>query len=630
MAAAKNAMYEKNGGDIDKFGNPSAGERNLEHVHTRDIDLNNNVSARLRNPLAGIPRNTLMADVEEFARQKDLMDHLPILKKGAILAQNPLAYDSMPELTDDEKMIIDREHKHRWSHPALLYLTIILCSIGAAVQGWDQTGSNGANLSFPTEFGIGGGTALDTWRIGAVNAAPYIASAGLGCWLSDPLNRLFGRRGVIFITAVILLVTPIASAFTHSWQALFAVRLVLGIGMGAKGSTVPILAAENAPANIRGALVMTWQMWTAFGIFLGTAANVVCLAFPERLQWRYQLGSAFIPAVPLLFIFLVPESPRWLMKKNRYPGAFKSLCRLRHSPLQAARDLYYVHVQLEIEHSVMRGDSYPKRFAQLFTIPRVRRATVAASVVMLAQQMCGINIIAFYSSSIFVDAGQTTRQALYASLGFGAVNFTFAIPALFTIDTYGRRTLLLFTFPNMAWSLLVAGAGFLIPRENSTTRLAVTATFIYIFAAFYSPGEGPVPFTYSAEVFPLSHREVGMAWAVTVCLGFAAVLSITYPRMALAMTQFGAFCFYAGLNITAFVLIFLFMPETKQRTLEELDQVFSVPTGVFIKYNTKVALPYWANRYILRKNVKLEPLYHFEDVGTAEEIHNQYNRDAKV
>jgi len=97
------------------------------------------------------------------------------------------------------------------------------------------------------------------------------------------------------------------------------------------------------------------------------------------------------------------------------------------------------------------------------------------------------------------------------------------------------------------------------------------------------------------------------------------------------MTQVGAFGFYAGLNITAFVLIFLFMPETKQRTLEELDQIFSVPTGVFIKYNTKVALPYWVSRYVKRnKNARLEPLYKFEEAGTAEEINQQYNRDAKV
>lgn len=101
----------------------------------------------------------------------------------------------------------------------------------------------------------------------------------------------------------------------------------------------------------------------------------------------------------------------------------------------------------------------------------------------------------------------------------------------------------------MAWSLLAAGLCFLIPEDKGTTRIGLIALFIYIFAAWYSPGEGPVPFTYSAEVFPLSHREVGMAWAVTVCLGFAAVLSISLPRMLDVMGAIGVFCF---VSIAAF------------------------------------------------------------------------------
>jgi MFS family permease len=124
------------------------------------------------------------------------------------------------------------------------------------------------------------------------------------------------------------------------------------------------------------------------------------------------------------------------------------------------------------------------------------------------------------------------------------VNFIFAWPAFFTIDTYGRRTLLLFTFPQMAWTLLAAGFSFYIDDGNSA-RLGVIAFFIFLFAAFYSPGEGPVPFTYSAEVFPLSHREVGMGWAVATCLFWAAVLSITFPRLLAAFTPTGAFGFYA-------------------------------------------------------------------------------------
>lgn len=375
---------------------------------------------------------------------------------------------------------------------------------------------------------------------------------------------------------------------------------------------MPIFAAENCPAAIRGGLVMSWQMWTAFGIFLGFCANLAVYNVGP-IAWRLQLGSAFIPAVPLVVgIYFCPESPRWYIKKGRYDKAFQSLCRLRNTPLQAARDLYYIYAQILEESEIIGKSNYLSRFIELFTIPRVRRATLASFTVMLAQQMCGINIIAFYSSTVFVNAGAGHLQALLASFGFGLVNFVFAWPAVWTIDTYGRRALLLFTFPQMAWTLLAAGLCFLIP-QSSKAHLGMIAFFIFLFAAFYSPGEGPVPFTYSAEVFPLSHREVGMAWAVATCLFWAAVLSITFPRLLLAFGSVGAFCFYAGLNVTALVMIFFWVPETKQRTLEELDYVFAVPTRTHMSYQLTKALPYFIKRYVMRnKSATLEPLYHFD------------------
>lgn len=256
--------------------------------------------------------------------------------------------------------------------------------------------SNGANLSFPVYFGIGNGDTpgapnqiRDQWLVGLINAAPYIGSAFLGVWCSDPLNNLFGRRIVIFISAIFCLLTPIGGALAQSWQQLLVTRLLLGIGMGLKGATVPIFAAENAPARIRGALVMSWQMWTAFGIFLGFIANLV-VAGAGKIAWRLQIGSAMIPAIPLVVgIFFCPESPRWLMKKNRYTEAYTSLRVLRFNEIQAARDLYYIHTLLELEASIVGKSSYITRFIQLFTIPRVRRATLASFTVMIAQQMCG-------------------------------------------------------------------------------------------------------------------------------------------------------------------------------------------------------------------------------------------------
>ncbi|MCJ1477790.1 hypothetical protein MMC13_006463 [Lambiella insularis] len=592
-----------------------------ERGRRQSVNLNSNVTARIENPLAGIPRHTLLHNVEEFARDVNLTEHIPLIQRGALVAQNPAAFEDISELEESELDALRNETLHKWRQPKALYITVILCSVGAAVQGWDQTGSNGANLSWPDALGVPDGAsdpAINGWIVGIVNAGPYLASAGIGCWMSDPLNHWLGRRGTIFISAIFCLLSVIGSACSQTWPQLLVTRLLLGIGMGCKASTVPIYAAENCPAAIRGGLVMSWQMWTAFGIFLGFCGNLAVYD-TGAISWRLQLGSAFIPAVPLVVgVYFCPESPRWYIKKGRYADAFKSLCRLRNTPLQAARDLYFIHAQLLEESEIIGESNYLTRFVELFTIPRVRRATLASFTVMLAQQMCGINIVAFYSSTIFVNAGASPFHALLASWGFGAVNFVFAWPAVWTIDTFGRRALLLFTFPQMAWTLLAAGFCDYIPQD-STSHLGMIAFFVFLFGAFYSPGEGPVPFTYSAEVFPLSHREVGMAWAVATCLGWAAVLSITFPSLLAAFGVTGAFGFYAGTNVIALGMIILWVPETKQRTLEELDYVFAVPTRTHMHYQLTQAIPWWFKRYVFfNRSAKLEPLYHFDDPVAAD------------
>ncbi|KAK5995914.1 Polyol transporter 5 [Cladobotryum mycophilum] len=619
-------------------------ERHESLHHTSHLDatakkvaeLTDNLEGEIRNPLKGIPKETLLQNVAAFQREKGLPeDILPLLRKGALVAQNPANYENIDELDESEKHALREEVTNRWKHPWPLYYTIILNSIAAAIQGWDQTGSNGANLSFPNAFGIpdtagsscgpdanSGLCAKNSWIIGLINSMPYITICLFAGWISDPINDLIGRRGTIFIAAIFSLLAPFGMAVSQSWHQLLACRMLLGLGMGLKEVTVPVFSAENAPAIIRGGLVMSWQVWTAFGIFLGTCANLA-VGKTGDIAWRLQLGSAFIPAVPLVIgTYFCPESPRWYLKKGKHLKAWKSLLRLRNTPMQAARDLYYISCLLEHEEVLVREaglkvtNNMFTRFVELFTIPRIRRATQASGIVMIAQQMCGINIIAFYSSSIFKSSGISDYTALWASFGFGLINFLFAWPAVYTIDTFGRRALLLFTFPNMFWTLLAAGLCYLIQPDivNSTARIAAVATFVYLFAAFYSPGEGPVPFMYSAEVFPLSHREIGMSWAVATNNFWAAVLSLTFPRMLAAMSATGAFGFYAGLNIVALVLIFLFVPETKQKTLEELDYVFAVSTRQHAKYQLFDVLPWWTKRYVLHRQVGPCPeLYHEEN-----------------
>lgn len=154
---------------------------NTHHLETgvdKDlhVDLNENLEARIKNPLKGIPYEQLMSDVETFAHEKNLVEHIPFLRKGALVAQDPDNYHNIKgpeELTDDEKRVLRNEVEHKWRMPLKLFLTIATCSIGAAVQGWDQTGSNGATIFFPQHYGI----EHDELLVGLVNAGPYIGSA---------------------------------------------------------------------------------------------------------------------------------------------------------------------------------------------------------------------------------------------------------------------------------------------------------------------------------------------------------------------------------------------------------------------------------------------------------------------
>ena len=199
------------------------------------------------------------------------------------------------------------------------------------------------------------------------------------------MNKILGRRGTIFVTCAIAALTCLWQGFTNSWQHLFVARFVLGFGIGPKSSTVPVYAAECAPAPIRGALVMMWQMWTAFGIMLGYVTDVAFYKVHSDsisgLNWRLMLASAMVlPLVVCAQVYLCPESPRWYMGKGRYGDAYQSMMRLRHHRIQAARDIFYMHTLLEAEKEMKSGRN---RVVEMFTIPRNRRAAQGSWIVMV-------------------------------------------------------------------------------------------------------------------------------------------------------------------------------------------------------------------------------------------------------
>ncbi|KAF2839604.1 putative MFS sugar transporter [Patellaria atrata CBS 101060] len=619
-------------------------------VATQNLDAaelaRRNANAKLANPLRGYTDEELQEQGRNYAREHAIAepDDVRAFEMGAVLAKNPQDWNSINRYgaTEEELRVLEKEYTNRWSQPKLLYLVIVLCSACAAVQGMgqfnfllftpspfyiilstltysiDETVVNGAQLFYTPQFGIANeGEARSTWLTGLVNAGPYLCCAFIGCWLTVPFNNWFGRRGTIFITCLFSAVACFWQGFTNTWWHMFIARFALGLGIGPKSATVPIYAAECTPPAIRGALVMQWQMWTAFGIMLGYMADLALYYVPDTsgvtgLNWRLMMGSAMLPAVVVcFFVFKCPESPRWYMSKGRHAAAYEAMTRLRYNKIQAARDVFYMAELLKAENSMKLGQS---KLMELIKVPRNRRAMLASEIVMFMQQFCGVNVIAYYSSSIFVDSGFSDLSALGASAGFGWINFLFAIPAVYTIDTFGRRNLLLTTFPLMSLFLLFTGFSFFIPNDDAhrSARVGCIALGIYLFGIVYSPGEGPVPFTYSAEAYPLYVRAYGMSLATATTWFFNFVLSITWPSLVDAFTPQGAFGWYAAWNIIGWWLVLLFMPETKGKTLEELDQVFSVPTRLHAAYGLRQAM-WFVKRYILRRDVPPEKLYQTED-----------------
>lgn len=605
--------------------------------YTSDDDPENDADFKIDNILKDFTEEEVMAKGRAYALSYGLDPEL--FARGAALARNPKGFAKMDFLLPDEAEMCLYELKHKWrAIPFKLYQVIILCSVAAAVQGMDESVTNGANLFWPAALGIGADTERNSWLLGLVNSAPYLCCATISCWGTDYINNLFGRKGAIFVTCFISLWCCFWQGFVGSWYHLFVARFFLGFGIGPKSATVPVYAAETTPANIRGALVMMWQLWTAFGIMLGT---VFSLAFyyvdnadgssgaefaaktnhlvSKGLNWRLMLGSALLPAVFVcLQVRYVPESPRWLMGKDRHKEAYESYNVLRKHSILAARDTFYQYCLFIEETSYNEGRSFFWKLKQLFSVRRNRNAALGAWIVMFMQQFCGINVIAYYSSSIFAESGFNTIDSLLASWGFGMVNTVFALPAVFTIDTYGRKFLLLVTFPLMAIFLLVAGFAFWIPSD-SKAHVGIIAFGIYVYSAIYSSGEGPVPFTYSAEVFPLYVRDVGMSFATATCWFFNFILAITWPSLKRAFKPQGAFGWYAAWNLAGFVMVLLAMRETKGYTLEEIDYVFDVPLPQFAAHELHSYYRKFQINFLRRNLPKIAPL-HARHVATTHNI----------
>ncbi|KAI1113314.1 sugar transporter-domain-containing protein [Nemania sp. NC0429] len=547
------------------------------------------------------------------------------------------------DLRDDEKEAIRNEKDKLFNERGITMVNLAV-SLAAMLQGHVQSSINGASL-YASELGIGpAGPYQPQWTLGAVNAAPFLTAAALGCWLALPINDHLGRRGGMIVSSVLIFFTSLVAGLSilipkeDRWKLLVGARVLNGIGMGIKAVSTPILASETAIRFWRGSFVLAWQLWVSFGIVIGFVFNLIFAAAVQRvygdngrdLTVGLILGAPLIFAVAMLGAVLrCSESPRYYMRggqasrKYEPKKAYEILRELRSCKLLAMKDMYLLHKTIEQEIREMdlglNERSVFVKFGQLFQKRRLRNALISTSVVNLAQQLCGINVAAFYSGTFFVsvlsgnEAGdlnyESIRSAMIFSFGFGAVNFFFGLPAIKTIDTLGRRKWLTWTLPLMSFFMFAGAMSFPIPWDIKNTdynTIRMVALWLYFHAAVYSPGLGPIPFTLASESFPLSHREIGCAFAIAVNLGFAGLLTIVFPTINNELHPSGSLGLFSGLTFVAFILVYLLVEETKELSLEHLSYVLNGSKSKFVRH--QVALVGWfVKRYVMGKRDEKAP-----------------------
>ncbi|KAI1845763.1 hypothetical protein JX266_008128 [Neoarthrinium moseri] len=613
----------------------------------------NNIDARLENILSNLRDEDLAEDVAAFHRC-----YLPKVDYGRLLgaakvAKNPKTYEDISraqapykpglvKLSGEEQEALIREQDSAMPE-AGMFIVILTVSLAAFLQGQVQSSINSASL-YEDLFDISGinatirahnGTTLthtprveaSDWILGVMNATPFLSAACFGCWVALPLSDRFGRKGSMQVAAILVLITsailggvPAMSGGLKRWNITIILRMFNGFGMGIKAVNTPMLASECAVGYWRGTSVMAWQLWVACGIMVGFASNALFARISNyQTQLTLILGAPLLPALILCVVSLAcPESPRYYLRRRDYnpAKAYNILKGLRRSELIAMRDIYVLHKSVqeefeaaehgnpsELQHSsvFMGFKDFSSQVIELFQKPRLRNALISTSIVSLAQQLCGIKILAFYSGTLFSNLSGDQQTSLAYSIGFGAVNFIFGLAAIKYIDTIGRRKWLITTLPPMAVLLVASSASSkwaLGGGEDDHTASILVAIFLYIHAALYSPGLGPVPFTLAAESFPLTHREAGCAFAISINLFFAGLLSLFFPIVLSKISYPGTLGLFAGMSVLAFILVFLFVEETKQKSLEDLDFVFGVPKTQFVRFQVFKYLPWIFQQYL--------------------------------
>ncbi|HMD98427.1 MAG TPA: sugar porter family MFS transporter [Terriglobia bacterium] len=394
-----------------------------------------------------------------------------------------------------------------------------------------------------------------------------------GALISGALSGRFGRRRLLTFTALLFALSSLGTALANTFGHFVEWRLAGGIAIGLASSLSPMYIAEISPPQVRGKLVSLNQLTIVIGILLaqfinwaiarpvplGATAQDILNSWNGQVGWRWMFGVTAIAAIFFLAGTLaVPESPRWLAQKGQAEQARRVLAKI-------GGEAYSAGAMAEIEASLGRV-ARKTSFRDLLD-PKAFRVLSLAVVLAVFQQWCGINVIFNYAEDVFAAAGYNVSAILFDIVVTGVVNLVFTVVAISMVDRAGRRILMLIGAAGLAIIYAVLGAGYRQGSHGFGMLLVVVAAI-----ACYAMSLAPVTWVVIAEIFPNRMRGIGMSLAVASLWIASFILTYTFPLLNHDLGPAGTFWIYAAICIAGFVFIKFRLPETKGKTLEEIEK----------------------------------------------------------
>lgn len=453
------------------------------------------------------------------------------------------------------------------------------------------------SIIFGYETGVMSGAMLFIKEDLKINEIQISVLAGIinffalvGALSAGRTSDYIGRRYTICLASVIFLLGTLLMGFAPAYALLFTGRCVAGVGVGFALVIAPVYSAEISATNSRGLLASLPELGISVGILTGYISNYFFAKLPLDIGWRVMFLVASIPSLGLAFGILgMPESPRWLVMQGRLRDAKQVLLKVSNTKEEAEFRLQDIKQAAGIDPNCndevvtltknTRGKGVWKELL-LRPTPPVRWMLLAAIGIHFFEHATGIEAVVLYSPRIFKLAGVKSKdKLLLATIGVGVTKTIFITISTFLIDKAGRRKLLLTSVGGMIVALLGLGFALTIVRvshdHSVDWALWLSIGTCYLYVMFFSIGLAPVTWVYSSEIFPLKLRAQGASIGVAVNRATNATVSMTFLSLIHAITIGGAFFMFAGISVLAWIFFFCFLPETKGRSLEEMEQIFT-------------------------------------------------------